>query len=105
MAHYNKKTCSRACANKHRAGMKYKLHDPRKDNVVHFKSLKLRLLKSRVNSCTKCGYYRIEILQIHHKDRNRENNNLDNLELICPNCHFEEHLLEKSWLKEYNLTN
>jgi len=22
------------------------------------------------------------------------------LELICPNCHFEEHYLEKSWLKD-----
>lgn len=102
MAQFNKKTCSRACANKHRAGTKYLGRRP-KDKVVHFKSLKLRLLRNRVNQCAKCGYNKIEILQIHHKDRNRKNNNLENLELICPNCHFEEHLLEKSWLKGYNL--
>lgn len=104
MAHFNKKTCSRACANKHRAGIKY-FGGRRKDKVVHFKRLKIRLLENRINQCIKCGYNKIEILQIHHKDRNRQNNDLENLELICPNCHFEEHLLEKSWLKGYNLPN
>ncbi|MBI3573571.1 hypothetical protein HY090_00790 [Candidatus Kaiserbacteria bacterium] len=37
---------------------------------------------------------------MHHKDRNRNNNSLGNLELICPNCHYEEHYLEKSWLND-----
>lgn len=27
-------------------------------------------------------------LELHHKDGNKENNNLDNLELRCPNCHY-----------------
>ena len=26
-------------------------------------------------------------LEIHHKDGNYLNNNEDNLELLCPNCH------------------
>ena len=26
-------------------------------------------------------------LELHHKDGNRSNNELDNLELLCPNCH------------------
>ena len=26
-------------------------------------------------------------LEIHHKDGNKENNNIENLELLCPNCH------------------
>ena len=26
-------------------------------------------------------------LELHHKDGNRRNNNLDNLQLLCPNCH------------------
>jgi 5-methylcytosine-specific restriction endonuclease McrA len=96
----NKKTCSRACANKHRTGIRYKLHLPRKDKVVNTRALKLRLLKLRGNICERCGYNRIEILQVHHKDKNSKNNILDNLELICPNCHFEEHYLESSWLNE-----
>lgn len=94
----NKKTCSRSCANKHRAGIKYKMNQPR-SKVKSYKFLKIRLLKARGKICERCGYNKYEILQIHHKDKNRSNNNLDNLELICPNCHFEEHYLERSWLK------
>ena len=26
-------------------------------------------------------------LEVHHKDGNRENNALENFELLCPNCH------------------
>lgn len=96
----NKKTCSRKCANINRAGIKYKIGRP-KDKVKSQKIIKLKLLKERGLKCERCGYAKHEILQIHHRDRNRNNNDLSNLELICPNCHFEEHLLEKSWLKNY----
>ncbi len=71
-----------------------------RDKVRSYKMLKIRLLKIRGVICERCGYDRHEILQVHHKDKNRSNNDLDNLELICPNCHYEEHYLEKSWLKE-----
>ena len=96
---FNKKTCSRTCANKNRVGLKYKIGSP-KDKVKSQQALKLRLLKERGKKCERCAYKKYEILQIHHKDRNRSNNNLDNLALICPNCHYEEHFLENSWLKE-----
>lgn len=96
----HRKTCSRGCANTHRAGIKY---DGRgsKDKVKSQKALKTRLLKERGTKCERCGYDKFEILQVHHKDKNRANNNLDNLELICPNCHYEDHFLEKSWLKNF----
>lgn len=29
-------------------------------------------------------------LELHHKDGNRFNNSLDNLEVLCPNCHAQE---------------
>jgi predicted nucleic acid-binding Zn ribbon protein len=99
LAHDDKKTCSRKCANINRSGIKYKLGKPRKDKVSTYKILKLRLFKSRGKICQRCGYNKFEILQIHHKDMNRSHNDLDNLELICPNCHYEEHYLEHSWLK------
>ena len=98
LAGANKKTCSRACANKHRAGVKYKINRPR-DKVKTYRALKSRLSQARGRTCEKCGHDRYEILEVHHKDRNRENNNLDNLELICPNCHAEEHYLGNSWFK------
>lgn len=94
----NRITCSRSCSNIHRKGIKYTLNRPR-DKVSSQRALKVRLIGARGPKCGRCNYNKVEILHIHHKDRDRENNNLDNLELICPNCHFEEHYLEKSWLK------
>ena len=94
----NKKTCSRNCANKNRTGIKYGIGRPR-DKVKSSRILKLRLMKERGKSCERCNYNKYEILQIHHKNRNKMDNKIENLEIICPNCHSEEHFLEKSWLK------
>jgi len=99
LAGLNKKTCSRSCANTQRAGIKYKT-GRLKDKVKSLQSLKIRLLETRGTKCERCEYDKYEILQVHHKDRNRANNELENLALICPNCHYEEHFLEKSWLKK-----
>ena len=99
LARFNKKTCNRVCANIHRAGIKYKIGRPR-DKVKSQQALKVRLLEKRGRKCERCDYSKYEILQVHHKDRNRNNNEMDNLALICPNCHYEEHFLEKSWLKK-----
>lgn len=33
-------------------------------------------------------------LHIHHKDDNKTNNNISNLEYLCPNCHGIEHYIE-----------
>ena len=97
LAGLNKLTCSRSCSNKHRVDIKYKLHQP-KSKVKYQRGLKIRLLEARGKMCERCGYNKPEILQVHHKNRDRNNNDFNNLELICPNCHFEEHYLEKSWL-------
>jgi hypothetical protein len=98
MAHYNKKTCSRSCANINRAGIKYKSGRPKKDKVASQHALKVRLMTARGTACERCGYDKKEILQVHHKDKNRQNNELTNLELICPNCHCEEHYGGNTWL-------
>ncbi len=93
LAGANKKTCGRACANKHRIGIQYKINRP-KDNAVGQKSLKLQLLKYRGKKCERCDYKKYQILQIHHKNKNRKDNGLKNLELLCPNCHMEIHYLK-----------
>ena len=53
-----------------------------------------RYIKEKYNNkCCKCGWCEINPftnnipLEIHHKDGNYANNNEDNLELLCPNCH------------------
>lgn len=59
-------------------------------------------LENKPHLCEKCGYNKIpQILEVHHKDRNRNNNSILNLEILCPNCHDEQHYLTNSgkWLK------
>lgn len=89
----NKKTCSRACSNKNRTGHKYKSGRPSKDKVKTQRSLKVRLIAERGGKCERCPYDKVKILNVHHKVRRADggSNDLYNLELICPNCHAEEH--------------
>lgn len=97
LASTNAKTCGRACANKNRVGIRYKIGSP-KDKVKDERSIKLRLMASRAQKCERCEYDRKEILNVHHKDRDHDNNDIGNLELLCPNCHAEEHYLKNSWM-------
>lgn len=56
-------------------------------------TLRTYLLKKTNYCCERCGcdwinpYSGQTILEIHHKDGNRQNNAEDNLEVLCPNCH------------------
>lgn len=93
LSQFNKKTCSRTCANTHRIGIQYKIGSP-KDKVKTLRSLKQKLFLIRGKACERCGYKQYRILQVHHKNRNRNDNELDNLEIICPNCHCLEHYLK-----------
>ena len=48
-----------------------------------------RIFNINQKICTKCGSdYNIIV---HHKDLNRNNNNLDNLMIICRSCHMKLH--------------
>ena len=89
----HKKTCSRECANKLRIGNKYKQGRPSKDKVKTIRLLKERLIELRGSKCERCSYDKTHILNVHHKIRRADggSDKLDNLELICPNCHAEEH--------------
>ena len=55
--------------------------------------LKLKLIRDKIKE-DKCEICNIKIwqgvelpLELHHKDGNHFNNNLDNLMILCPNCH------------------
>lgn len=56
-------------------------------------SIRTYLFKKYDNKCQKCGWGEINPttgkcpLEIHHKDGNKAHNDLNNLELLCPNCH------------------
>lgn len=55
--------------------------------------LKLKLIKDglKEDKCEICGNFEwqgIKLpLELHHKDGNHYNNNLNNLQILCPNCH------------------
>jgi hypothetical protein len=56
-----------------------------------------KALREYGEQCQRCGYNLFpEVLQAHHKDRNRQNNALENLEVLCPTCHMEEHFLTRT---------
>ena len=44
-------------------------------------------LKHYPSKCAHCGFGIVEILEVAHIDQNRLNNVLDNLVVLCPNCH------------------
>jgi len=41
--------------------------------------------------CSACGITDQRVLAVHHRDRNRKNNNFSNLIWLCHNCHYLEH--------------
>lgn len=47
--------------------------------------------------CERCGFDENPLgIIVHHKDRNRMNDDDDNLEVICGTCHLIEHRTKKS---------
>lgn len=43
------------------------------------------------NGC-ECGIKEYYLLQVHHKDGDNSNNQLNNFEVVCANCHIKRHL-------------
>ena len=79
----NRKYCSKHCVNKENK----KTFKPKYTTVR-----KQMLSRNLVKKCERCGYSEHpKILGVHHRDRNRNNNKLENLEVLCPNCHSLEH--------------
>ena len=51
-----------------------------------------RALEKYGATCNRCGYNKNPVaIIVHHKDRNRANAHIDNLEVLCANCHAIEH--------------
>ena len=91
-------TCSHSCANKLR-------NQREKDGASHSKFILGRALKDKMARhrflnkgktpvCEKCENENWNILQVHHilEKSKGGSNELNNLLLLCPNCHAIEHL-------------
>lgn len=89
----NRKYCSSSCKITGLAAMKIerfktsRLFGRWKDS----KAMKKYLLE-KYGCCQRCGWKEeVNVLEAHHKDRNRRNNTEENVDLICPNCHSIDH--------------
>lgn len=92
--------CSRACKDaSQRIGGVTEIMPPHYgtgDGKHQYRELALTGLE---NSCNRCGYCKYSsVLEVHHKDRDRTNNKLENLEVLCPTCHREHHYEERTGL-------
>ena len=80
---HKRKYCSRSCINKANKSVW------RPDFTT---VRKVMVNRNMLTKCERCGFDKSpNILGVHHKDRNHNNNELSNLEVLCPNCHSEEH--------------
>jgi len=70
--------------------------------------LRNRLLREKIRlwKCEKCkleNWFKEQIpLELHHVNKDNKDNRLDNLKILCPNCHTLEH---RKKLKTPNLTH
>ena len=92
--------CSRRCKElaQRRKSSYYHLLSPHKNKeVMGVNTYRKDFMDSLTEiKCNRCEYNKlIEILEVHHKNRNRKDNHFKNLELLCPNCHKEEHFKKK----------
>lgn len=69
---------------------------------INSSNLRKRLLRDEIkkHACEICNlteWNELPIpLELDHMDSNHWNNNLDNLQIICPNCHHQETISRKN---------
>jgi hypothetical protein len=93
LGYHKYKYCSLQCQQRERKQTTAKLIESGQYKYNSSKTLRKYLLEKRGR---KCEYCNLEIwmdkpipLEIEHVDGNSENNNLNNIKLICPNCHSQ----------------
>ena len=77
------------------------------NNKLSSYNLKNRLLNLKIKEykCEICNLNEWQektiTLELHHMDGNRYNNKLDNLQILCPNCHSQTHTYRRSNKRVY----
>lgn len=86
----NKYFCSRHCQslwrNSHYSGNLH--HNWKGDEYIY---LKLMRKLHASPECKNCGIDNKKVLIVHHVDKNRKNNSIENLMWLCRNCHYLIH--------------
>jgi len=81
------KFCSKTCQHD------YKMIESVQNGIASPKTLKRFLLKEHGEKCWSCGITEWNDkpigFELEHIDGNSENNELNNLSILCPNCHSQ----------------
>lgn len=89
---WKNKYCSKKCEVIHKQNIIFQKIE-NGDTTLYYKNYRNYLIHKYGNKCMKCEWDEINPstglvpIQLEHKDGNSENHNLENLELLCPNCH------------------
>lgn len=98
-ADQNLKYCSNACQGIHKRNMlieKWMSNGYKKKKIIP-PHIRIHLMSIKSNKCELCGWGEVNThtgnypLTIHHIDGDCLNNVLNNLQVLCPNCHSLTH--------------
>lgn len=83
--------CSRSCKDE---GQKVK-YNLREIWPSHYGTAEIGYREKAISfygrACNRCGFDKV--VAVHHKDHNHRNDEIENLEVLCYNCHAVEHRL------------
>ena len=81
--------CSQSCAN---TNTNKKMIGSNSRNYTYGESsYRSYARRFKGNSCEICGFDKEYAIEVHHIDKNRKNNNIENLKVLCANCHLGVH--------------
>jgi hypothetical protein len=89
---YTRKYCCHRCSANHRQQVVFDQIEIGDKNLPP-KNYKNYLISQRGNKCEDCGWDKVNTktgncpIELEHIDGNSGNNSIENLKLLCPNCH------------------
>lgn len=76
----------------YKTALEYAQQNNPRSSILLYKLIRDKIKEPKCEVCNLSEWHNNTIpLELHHKDGNHYNNNLDNLQVLCPNCHAVLH--------------